>query len=109
MLLHRLQSSIVLREFLSLAASQSFDDMSSQEVLQLVKSFNQCAVLEIKAKPSFGEKRFESAVLKVWELSRSMSKRSNIDSNGWKQVMATCNAVYEGITFLRKYNNKKVA
>ena len=98
MLFKRVQSTIIFKDFLGLATLNSFQEISSLEVLALIKAFNDAAIQEIKTRPTFGEKRFEGAILRIWELARDASKSNSIsEAKNWRMVMATCNATYEAI------------
>jgi hypothetical protein len=112
MLLKRVQSTIIFRDFLAVADRNTLAGCAPQEILDLLKSFNRAALEEIAVRPTFGTKRFEGAILKIWELSKKQAAYSSkladtTELTAWRQVMANCNAVYESILFFReKFGNQ---
>ena len=110
MFLHRVQATIIFQEFLALTAESSFDGYHAEEVLALVRSFNDAALYELQKRPNFGNKRFEGAILKVWEMARGASKRGNTaEITNWRTVMATCNATYEAVVNTRAIFMRRAA
>jgi hypothetical protein len=110
MILKRVQSTIIFKDFIELSMLPNFAQVSPLEVLSLVRAFNDAAIQEIKNRPNFGQKRFEGAVLGVWELAREASKTTDLSqSRNWRAVMATCNATYEAINNTRQIILRRAA
>ena len=101
MLLRRVQTTIIFRDFLALSEGNNLTARSPQEVLDLLQNFAKAAKEEIFIRPTFGAKRFEGAVLRIWELAKKEAIKPMSDVAAWRQVMANCNIVYEEIIFFR--------
>ncbi len=84
-----------------MSEANSLSARSPQEVLEQLQNFAKAAKEEIFIRPTFGAKRFEGAVLRIWELAKKEAAKPLSDSTAWRQVMANCNIVYEEIIFFR--------
>jgi hypothetical protein len=110
MLLRRVQATIIFKDFIELSMQSSLTHVSPLEVLALVRTFNDAAIQEIRQRPHFGLKRFEGAVLGVWELARDAAKSTDLgQAKNWRAVMATCNATYEAINNTREFMLRRAA
>lgn len=103
MLVRRIQACLSFKELLDLASKESFNEIAPEEVLSVIENFSdhigQVLTLQVK--------RFESMLLRIWELSQEQSKKNFEKRRKWKSVMATCNALYEQIYHASKKDKVK--
>lgn len=93
MLVRRIQACISFKELIELSSRASFETVAPEEALAVIEEFSQ----HLGQVMTLQVKRFESILLRIWELSREQSKRDFEKRRKWKSVMATCNALYEQI------------
>ncbi len=113
MLPNQIQMCLAFRELLQLAARSDLSIISPESIAQILTEFSdgyvqaqlndaQTSQNPLGARALRGS-RFEGALLKIWELSRRQSKKDPIRRHKWKSVMATCNALYEQLSFQSRH------
>lgn len=112
MLSPQIQMCLSFKELLQLAARSDLNSVSPDDVSRILTEFSEgyshSQRLDFDAdgralgSRSLRGSRFEGALLKIWELSRRQSQNDMVRRKRWKAVMATCNGLYEQLSFQRR-------